>query len=95
MAVALRFGQLDHVVQERQHELVNRGEAEADLGLDTGDARDGEVARVGHRVLEQGGLADPGSAPQDDDAARAVERPARSWSMAVHSAVRPTNTAEP
>ena len=40
---ALRFGKLDHVVQERHHDLVDRGEAEADLGLDAGDARDGEV----------------------------------------------------
>ena len=70
--VALRVGQLDHVVQERHHELVDRGEAEADLGLDAGDARDGEVARVGHRVVEQGGFADPRRAPHDDDAARAV-----------------------
>ena len=37
--MALRIGQIDHAVEERQDELVHTGVAERDFGFEAGDPR--------------------------------------------------------
>jgi hypothetical protein len=53
-------------VEERRAELVEPGERELHLGLDTSGARDAAPGCVARQVLQQRRLADPGFATQDE-----------------------------
>ncbi len=62
----LRVRKLVQVLESRAQELMERGEWKLGLGLDAACAQDVHVERALTRIYEEGGLADPGLASDDD-----------------------------
>ena len=73
--VRLHRRQLRQPVEQRAHELVQARVRELRLGLDAERAHDPRIARSRDGVLEQGALADPGVAADDEGGAPAASRP--------------------
>ncbi len=68
----LRRRQSPQPGQERDKQLVQRGETEIHLGLDTGDSGDTHTGCRQGRVVKQRCLADPGFAPQHQGTAQSA-----------------------
>jgi hypothetical protein len=69
---ALRGRERREPVEHRAAQLMQAGERQLHLGLHAGDPLDGQVRCRGDEVLQQGGLPDPGLAPEDQGTAVAL-----------------------
>jgi hypothetical protein len=57
------------VAEHRLDDPMERGERQLTLGLDPSAPQDSKVARPGHGLIEQSGLADSGLATEDQGSA--------------------------
>jgi hypothetical protein len=71
----LRLGQLVEKPEDRPHELLQRGEWELSLRLNTERAQHSKVRRFHDRLFEQRCLADPRLAADDEGAASTLAGP--------------------
>ena len=72
--LALRRREVTQRRQERDKQLVHRGETQLHLGLDPGYPRYLHATRPVHRIVQQHGLADPRLPAQDERPAVALAR---------------------